>query len=191
MYRIQPAGLGADETKPAGVFMRLVNPTELDKTAKEMARLIKDYYAGWDFFNLSLWRKLGMSVESGSGPLHDFLQHYIQIARESGDSLSERNQEWWINTIHERFGTRTDDVQDYVKAMLDMIRAGTMSETILKPYRYEPTEIGEDFMKSMFPKLVIAVAVIGGTMVLANTIIPQVTTSVGAARSRRRRLRTA
>lgn len=172
--------LGADETKPAGTFVRLVNPTELDKTAKEISRLIKDYYAGWDFFNLDLWRKLGVTIEGG--PVYDFLQHYIQLSRETRDSLSERNREQWVDAMHERFGTRRDDLEDYIRAMLDMIRAGTMSETILKPYRYEPTEIGEDFMRSMFPKLVIATAIIGGVMVLSSTIIPQ----ISAARTQRK-----
>ncbi len=176
------AYMGADETKPAPVFVRLVNPTELDKTAKEIARLIKSYYEGWDFFNLQLWRKLGLSVESGSGPLHEFLQNYIQLSRETRDSLSEHNKDWWLTTMHERFGTRTDDLQDYIKAMLDMISAGTMPNTILKPYRYEPTEAGEDFMKAVFPKLVIATAIIGGVMVLSGTIIPQ----ISAARTQRK-----
>lgn len=178
--------LGADETKPGAVFVRLINPTELDKVALEMSRIIKGYYSGVDILNFDLWRKLGMDVGSQGNPLQEFLQHYMQVARETNDSLSERNKEWWITTINERFGTRLDDVNDYIKAMLDMIRAGTMPDIILKPYGYEPTEIGEDFMKDIFPKLVIAVAVIGGVMVLSNTLIPQITTSVGAARARRR-----
>lgn len=178
--------LGADETKPAAAFVRLVNPTELDKTAKEMARLIKGYYAGWDFFNIDLWRKLGVSVDSGSGPLHDFLQNYIQLSRESRSSLSERNKETWVQNMHERYGTREDDLQDYIKAMLDMISAGTMPDIILKPYTYEPTEIGEDIISSVFPKLVIATAIIGGVMILSSTLIPQITASVGAARAKKR-----
>lgn len=179
--------LGADETKPAGAFVRLVNPTELDKTAKEMSRLIKDYHAGWDFANPSLWRKLGLSVDSGSGPLHDFLQRYIQYARETRTHLSERNKDVWIQQMHERYGTRLDDLQDYIRAMLDMIRAGTMPDVILKPYSYEPTEIGADMLEAVFPKLVIATAIIGGVMILSSTIIPQITQSVGAARARRRK----
>jgi len=178
--------LGADETKPAAPFVRLVNPTELDKTAKEMSRLIKDYYAGWDFFNPELWRKLGLSVDSGGGPLHDFLQHYIQYARETNSYLTERNKELWVQNMHERFGTRTDDLQDYIKAMLDMIRAGTMPDTILKPYRYEPTEVGEDIVSSLMPKLIVATAIIGGVMIFSSTIIPQIVGSVGAARRRRK-----
>lgn len=174
--------MGADETKPAAAFVRLVNPTELDKAAQEMARLIKDYYAGWDFFNLSIWRKIGVTVEGG--PIYDFLQHYIQISRENGDSLSERNKDTWVQAIVTRYGTREDDVQDYIKAMLDMINAGTMPDVILKPYGYEPTEIGQDIMSSVLPKLIIATAIIGGVMVLSSTIIPQITSSVGAARAR-------
>lgn len=174
--------LGIDETKPADPFVRLVNPSELDKVAKEMARLIKDYYPGIDIVNINLWRKLGLSVDSGSGPLHDFLQHYIQVARETGTHLTSSNKDWWATTISERFGTRLDDVQDYIRAMLDMIKAGTMSDVILKPYGYQATEIGGDFMQNTFPKLVVAVAVIGGVMVLANSIIPQITSSVRARR---------
>lgn len=190
MYRVNNL-LGADETKTGTGFIRYVNPTELDKVAKELARLIKSYYAGWDIANPTLWRKLGW--EPSSGPLGEFLQNYIQLSRETRESLSERNKEWWINTMESRFGTRRDDLTDYINAMLDMIRAGTMSNVILKPYTYQPTELGEDIGKAVggvFPKLVIAIAVIAGVMVLSNTIIPQVTTSVGAARARRRKRKT-
>ena len=154
-----------------------------------MARLIKSYYAGWDFFNLNLWRKLGMSVESGGGPLHDFLQNYIQLARETRDSISARNKDTWIQNMQSRYGTRADDLTDYVRAMLDMISAGTMPDVILKPYSYQPTEAGQDVAKavtSVMPKLVIAIAVIGGVMMLSSTIVPQITASVSAARARRK-----
>jgi hypothetical protein len=177
--------LGADETKSAGAFIRLINPTELDKVAQEMARLIKSYYPGWDLFNINLWRKLGMDVGAEGNPLQQFLQGYIQIAREYRRPFSSHDMAWWIDIMNERFDIRHDDLEDYFRAMQDMIRAGTMSETILKPYGYEPTELGEDVMKTVFPRLVIAAAVIGGVFILSSTLIPQITTSVGAARARR------
>jgi hypothetical protein len=181
--------LGADETKPGAPFWRLINPTEVDKVAVEMARLIKSYYPGWDFFNPNLWRKLGADVGLQGNPLQQFLQGYIQIAREYRRSFSDHDKEWWIDIMGERFDFRRDDLEDYFRAMQDMIRAGTMSETILKPYTYEPTELGEDFTKTVFPRLVIAAAVIGGVFVLSSTLIPQITSSVATSRARRRRRR--
>lgn len=181
--------LGVDETKPAAPFIRLVNPTEIDKVSKEMARLIKGYYAGWDFANFDLWRKLGIDVTAETNPLQQFLQNYIQLARETRDSISARNKDIWIQNMQARYGTREDDLQDYVRAMLDMISAGTMPDVILKPYSYTPTEAGQDVAKavtSVMPKLVVAIAVIGGVMILSSTFIPQITASVGAARARRR-----
>lgn len=186
-YYTRPAYLGADETKPAAPFVRLVNPSELDKVALEISRLIKSYYAGFDIVNPALWRKLGFDVGSQGNPVQEFLQGYIQVARETQKSLSERNKEWWIDALHSRYDIRTDDLSDYIRAMLDMIRANTMPDAILKPYDYTPTEIGEDIAKGVFPKFVLAAAVIGGTLVLANTLIPQVTTSIAAARKRRKR----
>lgn len=186
---LQPAYLGVDETKPGLMFWRLINPTEVDKVATEMARLIKGYYPGWDLFNVNLWRKLGLDVGAEGNPLQEFLQGYIQIAREYRRSFSDHDKEWWIEVMSERFDIRTDDLKDYFRAMQDMIRAGTMSETILKPYTYEPTELGQDFTRTVFPRLVIAAAVIGGVFVLSSTLVPQITSSVSAARARRYRRR--
>lgn len=185
-YYTKPAYLGADETKPGAPFVRLVNPSELDKVALEMSRLIKSYYAGFDIVNPALWRKLGFDVGSQGNPVQEFLQSYIQVARETRTHLSEANKEWWIDALHTRFNIRKDDLSDYIRAMLDMIRANTMSDTILKPYDYTPTEIGEDIAKGVFPKFVFAAAVIGGSLVLANTLIPQVTKSIAGARRRKR-----
>lgn len=179
--------LGVDETKPGALFVRLVNPTESDKVAKELARLIRSYYSGWDLANIDLWRKLGWDVTRIGNPLQDFLQNYILLARQEKSYLSERSKQWWIDTMHARYNIPMDDLKDYIRAMLDMISAGTMPDTILKPYTYEPTELGEDFSKNVFPKLVLAAAVIGGVMVLSNTLIPQITSSVGAARARRKK----
>lgn len=168
--------LGADETKPTVPFYRVINPTEVEKVAMEIARLIKSYYAGWDFFNIDLWRKLGFDPQAGNGPVVQFLQDYIQISRESRKHLTEENKQWWIDAVVSRSKIRADDAADYIRAMLDMIRAGTMPEIILHPYDYVPTEIGDDIASvsgKVFPKVLLAAAVITGIVILSNSIIPQ------------------
>lgn len=172
--------LGADETQAAGLFVRLVAPTEVQKISARMAQIIKGYYAGVDWLNAYLWRILGVSTLEG--PLIDFLTNMIALERERRDSLNEATAGEYKATLRARHGYDVDQVVDYVRAYLQCMKEGLVVQAIQEPWTYTPTTIAQDVggvatgtVKALTPLLLGAVAVYAFVSVFLPNLLGAIT----------------
>lgn len=168
--------LGIDETKPAAPFVRIVAPTDIQKVSMAMAELIKGYYPGLDLLNPSLWRKLGFSAVEG--PLVTFVQRVVSRERELKQSLTADGSEYFLDYLLNTYGYRADDLADYMKAYVDLVRQGSVPKSIMEPWDYTPTTFAQDVgaatgaaTKSIAPLLLGAIAVYAAVTVLLPKLI--------------------
>lgn len=167
---------GADETQPAGPFIRVIAPTDIQQVAEQMARVLKDSYPGIDLLNTRLWHLIGAFVYSG--PIVEWLQRVIALEREWRASLNESSADRFKNELRSRHGYTVDDVVDYNRAYLQVMREGLVPDSIRVPWTYQPetvaADIGKgaaDVMKSVWPYLLGAVAVYAAVSAFAPNLI--------------------
>ena len=161
--------LGLDEQAPAPIFVRLVTPTDLERSRAAMVDCIKGYHPGTDWLNLALWRKLGMSGE----PVVTFLKNYMVMARTSQQTPTRADLPLWKGRYLGRYpGSIGEDVEDYFNALMDTRAAGLIADTIFTPWTYEPQTLTQEAaaalavpIKAGFDKLLVA-ATIAGTIYL-------------------------
>lgn len=164
--------IGVDETQPAPPFVRIVAPTDIQKVAAEMCRIIKDYYPGIDILNIDLWRKVGFD----GAPVIEFLQRMIGLSRERKDSIDDTTINDYKTILRTRYGYDVQDMVDYTRAFLQAKREGLVPNSILRPYEYEPTTVTQDVIKTITkdfgPLILGAIAVYA----LVSVFLPNVIT---------------
>lgn len=141
--------LGIDEQAPGIPYVRAFNPSEFDKVVLNMTRLIKEYYPGIDLLNLELWGLLGF----GSVPVENFLNQYIQIARENNIVYTPENEPFFIEEMENRFSSDPEKLSVYFKALYDLKKAGKVPDIIYNPAGYTPTELAEDIGTAATPAI--------------------------------------
>lgn len=167
--------LGDDEQKPGLPFIRLVNPTELDKAVDAMERRLRDRFGFIDFLSPKLWRMLGFD----DGPLYDFLYRYMLIARDLNAPVTRAN----LNTYMVRYTsdnpkTNQEDLRDYFETLIELADKGLIPDAVYKPFGYTPTEpiddISENIAKATakgFNKVLVTGAVVAVVYLLGKEFI--------------------
>jgi len=150
--------LGRDEQAPAPLFVRLINPTDLQRVSVKMCELIRQRYGWLDRLNpwSSGYRLLGIECEN----VTEFLQNYIMIARQLRLQLNENTRADFAAHMAEQFGYRAEDLDVWIEAFLQVKKAGMVPQSIAIPWAYEPTTVGEDVAKTVTRSLPV-VALIG------------------------------
>ena len=131
--------LGADEQAPGAPFMRFIDPNDFDRAQRAIEQIITTQNPGW--FNIHRMRMLGFD---GSG-VRTFLTNYILMARTRKAAPSDTDLAIWKgNYLGEYPGSVGEDVEDYFDALMQARAAGTVSDTIFRPWSYSPTSTIED-----------------------------------------------
>jgi hypothetical protein len=150
--------LGADQQAPSPPFLRTFYKTDFQKVRERMISILKQR-AAWDLFNPALWGQIGID----GGPVDDFMENYIGIAKRLGEPLTADNADRYALAIHEQYGTPLKRLDVYIDVFLTMIKNNEVPNPILAPWTYTPdTSIGEDIAK---------VARRGGTTLLILGVI--------------------
>lgn len=175
--------LGVDETQPAPIFVRVIDPTDIQNVASEMARIIKDYFPGVDMLNTDLWHLIG--AYTYSGPIMDFLQRLIALQREWKQSLTKSTQDQFKAALQSRHQYSDMDISFYIRAYLQALQGGSVPQSIQQPWNYQPssaaTDVGKvaaESLKSVWPYLFGAVAIYG----LVTAFLPNLIGSLSRSR---------
>lgn len=171
-------GLGIDEQAPAGLFTRIVSPSDLDRARASMIEIIRGYHAGADLLNIALWRKLGWE----GGPVNAFLANYMLMARTDRQAPTAQTLPLWKGRYLTRFpGSISEDVEDYFNALMDARKSGLVSDSIFIPWTYTPTSAAEDLAaavavpaKAAFDKLLITAAIVGTIYLVSRSLFRKV-----------------
>ncbi len=148
--------MSGDETAPGLPFIRLVNPTDFDKTLSKMVELYNAQYPGIAWSDLFGW---GMS---------DWLKHVIDLSREWKTGIVDSASAGTFNAaIFARYPkANPEQMQKYAEAYLLALAASAVPASVQKPWSYTPTEVGDGIalgskavVKSMTPLILGAVAV--------------------------------
>jgi hypothetical protein len=89
----------------------------------------------------------------GSVPIENFLNQYIQIARENNIVYTPENEEFFINEMVSRFKGDPEKYAVYFRALYDLRNAGKVPDLIYNPSGYTPSELAEDIGKNVTPAL--------------------------------------
>jgi len=129
--------LGRDEQESAGLFIRLVAPTDMDKVVKRLAQLIADQYS-WDWINPTLTGRLGFD----SGRVYEFMRDYMRTAKTLHNFITRESYPQFFDSMKRAYGDKYSDADlaDFIPALLNLSETGDIPESILKPYDYE--EVG-------------------------------------------------
>lgn len=158
--------LGADEQSRSALFVRYINPSDLQKLSYRMRDSIKARLS-WDWINPQAWRLLGFE----GGPVETYLERLVLLQRQWGSTMTASNRTSFERVLVEKYGYNPEDVAIWTDAYLELFEAGLVPSTISQPWTYEPTTLAEDIggtvKKSIFPALALvgiaAVAVYGFT----------------------------
>lgn len=134
MTNINYQMLGADETQSAGLFVRLVNPTEFDKAAEAIRARLKTEY-NWDLFNAELWGLIGFA----GGPVKKWLTLYIKESDRLGKPYYRNDLIQWEN-IFAKYGYDKKTADTYLRVLRQLHSEGNISETIYNPNTYRAVD---------------------------------------------------
>lgn len=167
--------LGADQQQPSPLFIRTFYKTDFQKVLERMISILKER-AKFDIINPQLWSQIGIF----GGPVEQFLENYMAVAISMNESLEYENAEDFISEIHNKYGTPISKVKEYVDVFLVLSEGGEVPESILEPWKYEPTSsIGEDIERGV-KKGTIALALVGiavvGVYAFASRGAPRIIT---------------
>jgi len=178
-YQRQVPTMGRDETEAGMLFVRLWDPTELDKAGEALRLELKQ--------NLSTWDTIKYAGMFGGGA-RDFVRHYIDIAHRIRQYFNP-NTRGMFRAEFLRLGEYdNDDLDVYFPYWQRVIDQGKVGDPVLKPYTYTPKE-SDSPLNKMINKAVVAVVIGGVSYLLLKTIIfkgPQLAKTYGKALGGRR-----
>lgn len=122
--------MGAVETQPTGLFVRLVSPTDFDFAFENMRVRIKDTYSfsdGWDLLG------------PFGAPLKRWLTLYIEISSELKEAYAPGEHVKWALRFYEH-GYLPSHLDAYFSTFYKLYLEGQISKNVYMPYTYVPTK---------------------------------------------------
>jgi len=126
--------MGASETEPGALFVRLWNPTEFDKTVEAIRKRLKAEYT-WDLVNTELWGLIG----AFGGPIKKWLTLYIKESNQLGKPYYKSDVVQWEN-IFAAYGYDKKTTDTYLRVLRQLYAEGAISKTIYDPNTYNATD---------------------------------------------------
>jgi len=168
--------LGIDEQAEALPFVRLFDPTDLQRVGWKMGGIIEGNHS-WDWLNPTVWRVVGLE----SSNVIEWLKRYIEIARQWRLPLTHDTAPQFQQHFIEQYGYSASDLDEYFDAFWAVREQGLMPDSIYMPWEYQPTTVSEDIgqavSKALSPKLII-LAVLGvGAYAFFSRGLPRMTLS--------------
>jgi len=161
--------LGAVKTQEESFpFVEFILPSDFDQAKKALQAILDARWPG-GIFSLDAWRYIGIGGDAISG----FLKHYLLYAREVKDFITPVTFSSFKTAMRSRWPDLPDDsLTEWLNAVIEAQKQGSMPDTILKPWLYVPEDvtvssiIGKGILPIVEPQLNKIILVAGAVVLI-------------------------
>jgi hypothetical protein len=126
--------LVSNEQQQGLPFVRFLFPSDADRVAQAMTQIIRDRYK-LDWINPAAWGAVGI----GGDAVFTFLRRLMLYQRSTKTVVDEANRFQYESYMSTKYGYSQKLSEQYFDAYLEVVNAGLVPNSILKPWTYTPS----------------------------------------------------